>query len=1163
MGALTCQKPPTGFAFIFRWITHDSPKWRSFFSQWLTGLVLVSLWLCSANAYGNNAILFNVKGLAGVSATVTAVEDETGLAVWPEVSRRTDFTPLSFKLFQPIHLHPVWLRIDLEVPPSLVGQSAWLEVLPSYIYDLRFYQAGVAEQVSGIGQDFAAHNVPTRAPTFVVALQQPSTRVYLRLEGAALNTAQLNLLSAEALQGSQLNAGQLNAFFLGILLLMLLLNVVNYAWTREVIYRLYAGFLASGAAFFLLTNNYVATYVLQDQAALVVLLIKLSASCVVASMVFFSSKMMQLEQHLPRLAHGLRGMAWLLIISNVIVFHLPWVPRLLQINAFAYLFVSLLLLAISAWQAWKIRSAQTIMVFATFLLFTAFDKIQLLSQLGLTPVLDWGLEIRKLAYLILVLSMHLLLVAQLRRQRRKKSASELLAVAARQQAVSAQRQRAEIARFTALLSESCKAIVNSKDEQQMLINLCEIICHKGQFQYVWIGLMRPGNDAHMAPMARYASAGDGWHKQFTEWPMAPVGELRPAQQALQTGFTQVGHSVVSVPVVHQAQVLGVMAVHAPSLQGFSQAEVRLLEEISRQMAFGLQTLRVQIELVQHQMHLEVMVQARTQEIAVLNVDLTLKKEEAEVANRAKDDFISNLSHELRTPLNAVLGLTRLLGASTLNPRQRDYLEKIQLSGKVLRTLIDDILDFSKIKAKGLKLDPVPFSLDVLLTSLTPVLGVGIGHKPIEPLLDVAADVPDAFIGDGLRLQQILLNLISNAVKFTHHGEIAVMVQCLPAAERADPNQVRLQFSVRDTGIGMSDKTRQLIFNGFTQADASTSRLYGGTGLGLTISAQLAALMDGQIEVTSTLGQGSEFKLTVPLTLGHPAAPPLQTLGAPGYRVLIVARHPVARQYLAQTVQRQGWQTTVVDSTTAGLQALRLSATENPYDLLLLDWKMPETRGEDMLRQAQAYPGCRLPALILMASIAEMEQVETASAQFSPQSLLAKPLMSRSLLEAASSALAGRSVNSVAAHLSPLFSVPRLNQMRLLVAEDNDLNQEVIKHILTQAGAQVVLASDGQAAVAALQVPGARFDAVLMDIQMPVMDGYAATHQIRAILGLLDLPIIAMTAHARPQDREKSRLAGMAGHLVKPLNVDDLLDILVRSTGSRTVPEVVEVEGALS
>ncbi len=1121
-------------------------------SRWLGGLVLVILLMCSTKAYGNNAIRFNVSGLAGVSATVAVLEDESGQADLLALDRRTDFTPLSDKLFQPIQLHPVWLRIDLQVPITLVGQVAWLEVMPPYIYDVRFYQAGTAEQRSGIGQNFSAQSVATLVPTFAVDLHQPSTRVYLRLFGAALHTAKVQLLSNAALDRNQLSAAQVNAFFFGVMFLMLMVSLLNWVWMRDVIYRLYAGFLASTVAFFLLSNNYIAAYVLPDQAVLALLLLKLSTSCVVASMVLFSLKIMQLEVHMPRLTRGLQGLAWLLIISNLIVFYLPWVPRLLQINAFCYLLVGLLLLVISAFQAWKIRSSQTISIFITYLLFTVFDKIQILSQLGLMPMIDWGFDIRKLAYMILMLPMHALLVAQLRQQQREKSNSELLALAAQQQALSAQRQGAEIARLMALLSESCKAIVSSRDEQQMLDNVCEVICRKGQFQCAWIGLIKPGDDACTDPLARYGSAGDGLHNIQAAWAVVQGGEMGSTQKALQTALTQIDRLVVSMPVVHQAHVLGVMVVHASSPQRFSQADMHLLEEISRQMAFGLQTLRVQTDLAQHQTHLEVLVQARTQEIEVLNVDLTRKREEADVANSAKDDFISNLSHELRTPLNAVLGLTQLLEASTLNPRQRDYLQKIQLSGKVLRTLIDDILDFSKIKAKELKLDPVPFSLDVLLTSLTSVLGVGIGHKPVEPLLDVAADVPDELVGDGLRLQQILLNLISNAVKFTHQGEITVSVQRLPAAALAEPMQVLLQFSVRDTGIGMSDETRQLIFNGFTQADASTSRLYGGTGLGLTISAQLATLMDGEIEVSSTLGRGSEFKLTVPLTLGNSAALPIQTLAAPGLRVLMVARHPASRQHLAQTSQRLGWQATVLDSEAAGLQALLRSATEGPYDLLLLDWKMTESSGSDMLRQAQSVPSCRVPALILMTPIVDMEQVVAASAKFSPQAILAKPMMTRSLLEAASRALAARSAKSAEVRPSPPVIVPRLNQMRLLVAEDNALNQEVIEHILTLAGAEVVLASDGQAAVTALQAPGAYFDAVLMDIQMPVMDGYTATYQIREVLGLLDLPIIAMTAHARPQDREKSRLAGMVGHLVKPLQVEDLLDILVHAAGPRTL-----------
>lgn len=965
-----CQVNPVGVAFIARTNKPASSTHGSVFGlclgrsrAWLQWLFFLVLLAGPAHAVAHNALLFTINGLAGVRATVAVLEDETGEAGLPEVSQRTDFQLLSEKQFKPTSLNPFWLRLDIEVPQALLGQVAWMVVKPANIYDLRFYQGQAAEQRSGIGQPFSGRSTLTRESTFAVDLAQPITRVYLRVYGAVFNPVLIELQSAEALQKHQQTQEQLNAFFFGAMFLMLLVNLVNWVWTRELLYRSYAGFLASVTAFFLLANNYVSAYLLQEQAFLSLLLLKFCASWVVAGMVFFSLQILKVDQHQPRLARALRGLGWLLLISNLLVFYLPWVPLLIQFNVVSYLLMGLMFLAISARQAWQLRSTHATLLFVTYLLFTIFDKVQLLSQLGLVPVSHWGLDARKLAYLILLLPMHALLVAQLRQQRKEKSASERLAAAARQEAWSAQKQGAELARFMALLSESYKTVVHASNEPQMLSKVCELIGQVGQFQRAWV---------HLTTLV------------------------------IHNRFTQVEHDVASMPLVYQSQVFGVLEVRAASGRGFSAAEVNLLEEVARNLAFGLQNLRVQDELAKHQMRLEELVQERTQQIEILNDDLTRKKEEADEANRAKDDFIANLSHELRTPLNAVLGLTRLLEASPVNPRQRDYLEKIQLSGKLLQTLIDDILDFSKIRAQALKLDPVPFSLGELLTNVASVLGVGIGRKPIEPLLDIAPDVPDELIGDGLRLQQILLNFISNAVKFTQQGEIALTVQRLPPLGLADVDGVRLQFNVRDTGIGMSDETRKIIFNSFTQADASTSRIYGGTGLGLAISEQLATLMGGHLTVSSTPGQGSEFSFTVTLKSEARAARPLLPL------------HP----------------------------------------------------------------------------------------------------------------------------------------LRLLVAEDNALNQEVIEHILTQAGAQVVLASHGQAAVAALQVNGARFDAVLMDIQMPLMDGYAATHQIREVLGLVDLPIIAMTAHARPQDREKSRLAGMVGHLVMPFHAQDLLDILVCPAGQR-------------
>jgi hypothetical protein len=724
----------------------------------------------------------------------------------------------------------------------------------------------------------------------------------------------------------------------------------------------------------------------------------------------------------------------------------------------------------------------------------------------------------------------------------------------------AETEQRRLNRALRLLSDCNLTLVRARDEHQLLGDLCRLIVESGGYLMGWVGMAEHDAAKTVRPVAQ-----SGYEQGYLDnirvsWDAGQAIGRGPIGTAIRTGSTQVNQgqmsnpqmepwrsaalkrgyqSSVALPLIFEDQVLGALSLYSDKVAAFGVQEEQLLEELASNLAYGLKSLRVRSELENYQQQLEELVAQRTQEIAALNTELAAKARDAEAANRAKGVFLATMSHELRTPLNAVVGLTGLLADSSLNRSQRDYADKILLSAQALRALMDDILDFSRIEAGALRLEQAPFSLNAILRTTAAVVGVGLRNKPIEALFDVAPDVPDALIGDALRLQQILLNLTSNAVKFTEAGEVLVSVRC----RARDAGQVTLQFAVRDTGIGIPAEQLGPIFDSFIQADTSTSRLYGGSGLGLTISARLARLMGGQIGVDSTVGLGSEFHLDVPLALGVGAPVALSPDMAHALNILIVDDHAQARAILMQTCAGFGWQASAVDSGAAALAALRRSAAEDSdFDLMLLDWRMPDLDGLAMLRQAYATPDIRLPLVVLMASIFELEQAVAASDDLHLDGVAAKPMTPASLLEVVTRAYSGE--------YTPLLAPPgktdrRLAGMRLLVAEDNELNQEVIEQVLSRAGAEVVLVATGLAAVATLRPPGVRFDAVLMDIQMPVMDGYAATRIIREELGRVDLPIIAVTAFARPEDREKSRRAGMAGHLVKPLDVEDLLDLVAR------------------
>jgi PAS domain S-box-containing protein len=600
------------------------------------------------------------------------------------------------------------------------------------------------------------------------------------------------------------------------------------------------------------------------------------------------------------------------------------------------------------------------------------------------------------------------------------------------------------------------------------------------------------------------------------------------------------HGHYCLPIVNEGKLLGVLNI-----------EIKEGSEQEKALQEFLESVTAILSLVIAQKQIE--------------EELNAAKNSAMEASKTKSDFLANMSHEIRTPMNAIIGMSHLALHTDLNRKQKDYVNKIYNAANALLGIINDILDFSKMEAGKLEMEKTPFRLSDVLDSVADLITVKAREKDLELLLDIDPQVPHGVIGDPLRLGQVLTNLGNNAIKFTDKGEIVIRVK----VKEMDGNNLVLQFSVTDTGIGLTDKQVDKLFQSFSQADASTTRKYGGTGLGLTICKQLTELMGGKIWVESQQGFGSSFFFTALFSL----ASEIKSLcnlpkdNIRGLNVLVVDDSPTFLEIMKQLASSLSF---CVEAASSGLEAIQMvksrDEAKDPFKLIFIDWKMPDMDGIETSEKIQRDTSLSETPKVVMVSAYEAETIQRTKENLKIDGYLTKPVTTSTLLDMSMVTMGYNDQQfgkSQAGNLKEFEYEPEIviniRGAKILLIEDNEINQQIAKELLEMIPFSVVIADNGQIGIEKIQ--SEKFDAVLMDIQMPIMDGYEATKKIRLDKRFDDLPIIAMTANAMAGDREKALEAGMVDHVAKPINPKKLFEALAKwiKPGERAIPDELLVK----